>query len=79
MNKYYNPIEATGGGEQENRFCPLEASLPKYPGRYLCKVKIGDNTVIAEAEYERLSDDNMDFDLTDFPGGSEVVAFKHLK
>ncbi len=64
--------------EQSNYFCPLEASLPKHPGRYLCKVKIGEDTVIAEAEYERLSDDNMDFDLSDFPEGAEVIAFKHI-
>lgn len=61
-----------------SHFCPLEANLPKYPGRYLCKVKVGKDIIFAEAEYERLSDGNMDFDLTDFPEGSEVMAFKHI-
>ena len=64
--------------EDLNHFCPLEANLPKHPGRYLCKVKVGEDIIFAEAEYERLSDDNMDFDLTDFPEGAEVIAFKHI-
>lgn len=78
MNLHYSPLEE-GGGEKKEQFCPLEASLPKYPGRYLCKVKLDEkSTIIAEVEYVTLSDGNMDFDTDDLPEGAEVVAFKHL-
>lgn len=65
--------------EQPKQFCPLDASLPKHPGRYLCKIKVDGQVVVKEVDYERLSDGNMDFDLTDWPEGAEVIAFKHLK
>jgi hypothetical protein len=73
-----SPLEE-GAGEEKEHFCPLEASLPKFPGSYRCKVKLSECTVIALVDYVTLSDGNMDFDLDDFPDGAEVIAFKHLK
>lgn len=78
-HKFYNVTGEGAGGENKMRFVPLEATLPKYPGMYLCKVKAGNQVAVHEVEYVTLSDGNMDFDLDDFPEGAEVIAFRHLK